>query len=45
MASRLGFSSLTFFGKSVRRWFGVSPSELRDQLRKHSKLKLFRPKS
>ena len=45
VANRLGFSSLTFFGKSVRRWFGVSPSELRDQLRKHSKLKLFRPKS
>ncbi|MDE6278981.1 MAG: helix-turn-helix domain-containing protein [Paramuribaculum sp.] len=37
VANRLGFSSLTFFGKSVRRWFGVSPSELRAQLRKQQK--------
>lgn len=34
VAHRLGFSSPTFFGKSVRRWFGMSPSELRAQLRK-----------
>ncbi|MDE5970338.1 MAG: AraC family transcriptional regulator [Muribaculaceae bacterium] len=34
VAHRLGFSSLTFFGKTVRRWFGITPSELRAQLRK-----------
>lgn len=33
VAHRLGFSSLTFFGKCVRRWFGQSPTELREQLR------------
>ncbi|MDE6555622.1 MAG: helix-turn-helix domain-containing protein [Duncaniella sp.] len=37
VANRLGFSSLTFFGKSVRRWFGVSPTELRALLRKQHK--------
>lgn len=33
VAHRLGFSSLTFFGKCVRRWFGQSPTELRAHLR------------
>ena len=34
ISNRLGFSSLTFFGKCIRRWFGQSPTELREQLRK-----------
>lgn len=33
VANRLGYSSLGFFGKTVRRWFGVTPSELRGALR------------
>ncbi|MDE5842684.1 MAG: helix-turn-helix domain-containing protein [Muribaculaceae bacterium] len=37
VSNRLGFSSLSFFGKSVCRWFGVSPSELRTQFRKQKK--------
>ena len=35
VANRLGYSSLAFFGKTVKRWFGVTPSELRDKLREH----------
>lgn len=33
ISHRLGFTSLTFFGKCIRRWFGLSPTELREQLR------------
>ena len=33
ISNRLGFSSLTFFGKCIRRWFGQSPTELREHLR------------
>lgn len=37
VSHRLGFSSLTFFGKCVRRWFGKSPTELREELHKRDK--------
>ena len=33
VANGLGYSSLSFFGKTVKRWFGLTPSELRDALR------------
>ena len=36
IAHRLRYSSLTFFSKTVKRWFGVTPSELRTQLRKQN---------
>lgn len=32
VARLLGYSDLSFFGKCVRRWFGMSPTELRTQL-------------
>lgn len=34
IAHFLGYSNLSFFGKCVRRWFGMSPTELRVHLRK-----------
>lgn len=36
MADGLGFPSLSFFGKYCRKHFGVSPTELRRQLRGYS---------
>ena len=36
VANRLGYSSLAFFGKTVKRWFGITPSELRDKLREQN---------
>ena len=33
VSSRLGYSSVAFFGKCVKRWYGMTPSELRRTLR------------
>lgn len=33
VADKLGYSSLGFFGKTVKRWFGMTPSALREALR------------
>lgn len=35
VAHRLGYSSLAFFGKTVKRWFGMTASELRNILREN----------
>ncbi|MBD5356823.1 MAG: AraC family transcriptional regulator [Bacteroides sp.] len=32
IANKLGYSSLSFFGKNVKRWFGITPTELRNTL-------------
>ncbi|MBD5266851.1 MAG: AraC family transcriptional regulator [Bacteroides sp.] len=33
VANKLGYSSSGFFGKTVKRWFGITPTELRESLR------------
>ncbi|MDE7154010.1 MAG: helix-turn-helix domain-containing protein [Muribaculaceae bacterium] len=40
VANRLGYSSLAFFGKTVKRWFGVTPTELRENLRDYNSKKI-----
>lgn len=32
VSAKLGYANLSFFGKCVRRWFGMSPTPLREKL-------------